>query len=75
MPLSSIKNVNLPTDSLKQLLIHHLQSEDFFNMALYPDLSYTITRVAPYNGSGGVAGANYQVNTMSGDSSPKRLSR
>ncbi|MVM31141.1 YceI family protein [Spirosoma sp. HMF4905] len=73
IPLSSIKNFNLPIDSLKQLLIHHLQSEDFFNMALYPDLSYTITSVAPYDGTVGIAGANYQVNgnlTMLGKTNP-----
>lgn len=73
IPLSSIVNFNLPTDELKQTLVHHLQSADFFNMALHPNLTYTITSVTPYSGTEGVAGANYLVNgnlTMLGISNP-----
>lgn len=62
IPVSSIVNVNLPTDSIKHLLVHHLQGPDFFNMAMHPNLTYTITNVTPYVGTGGVMGANYQVN-------------
>ncbi len=47
MPLSSLVNLNLPTPELKEQLIHHLKTADFFNMALYPDLSFTITSVKP----------------------------
>ncbi len=63
MPLSGLKNFNLPTDSLKELLIHHLQSPDFFNMALHPNLSFKIGAVTGYSGGvpGAVAGANYTV--------------
>ncbi|MXV52901.1 YceI family protein [Pedobacter sp. HMF7647] len=43
MPLSSLQNNNLPTDELKHMLIHHLQSADFFNMALHPEISFVIT--------------------------------
>lgn len=59
MPLSSLKNLNLPTDSLKGVLIHHLKTADFFNMALYPNLSFSIKSVKAYNGS--IPGANYTV--------------
>jgi len=62
IPVSSIVNFNLPTDSIKHVLVHHLQSPDFFNMAMHPNLTYDITSVTPYSGTGGLMGANYQVN-------------
>lgn len=63
IPVSSIINLNLPVDSLKEMLVHHLQSPDFFNMALHPNVKYDITTVAPYSGSnvGDVTGANFLV--------------
>lgn len=63
MPLSSLKNLNLPTDSLKGALIHHLKTADFFNMTLYPNLSFNIKSVKGYTGGtpGAVAGANYTI--------------
>jgi polyisoprenoid-binding protein YceI len=64
IPVSSIVNYNLPTDSVKHLLVHHLQSADFFNMAVHPNITYTITNVTSYSGtsSGSINGANYLVN-------------
>lgn len=62
IPVSSIVNFNLPTDSIKHVLVHHLQSPDFFNMAMHPNLTYDITSVTPYSGTGGLMDANYQVN-------------
>ncbi|WP_138994173.1 YceI family protein [Larkinella sp. C7] len=47
LPLSSLVNINLPTDELKQQLIHHLQSQDFFDMAAYPEIGYKITSLIP----------------------------
>lgn len=47
LPLASLININLPTDELKHQLIHHLQSEDFFNMVAYPEISFKITSVIP----------------------------
>ena len=61
MPLASLVDIDLPTEELKEQLIHHLQSVDFFNMAVNPTITYTITSVRPYSGNEGVAGANYQV--------------
>lgn len=43
MPLSSLINLNLPTAELKDQLIHHLQSTDFFDMAVYPTVAFKIT--------------------------------
>ena len=43
MPLYSLINSNLPTDALKDQLVHHLQSPDFFNMATYPQISFQLT--------------------------------
>lgn len=73
IPVSSIVNFNLPVDSLKHQLVHHLQSPDFFNMALHPNITYTIASVAPYTGSEGVPGATHLISgelTMLGKSNP-----
>jgi len=66
LPLSSILNFNLPTPEIKQELVHHLQSADFFDMALYPDLKFEINSVTAYSGQGDgiVEGANFRVNGM-----------
>ncbi|MCF2446828.1 YceI family protein [Dyadobacter sp. CY345] len=64
IPVSSIINLNLPTDEIKEQLVHHLQSPDFFNMALHPNVRYEITDVLPYSATkeGDVVGANYWIN-------------
>lgn len=72
IPVSSIISTSLP-DSIKPVLVHHLQSVDFFDMALHPSITYTITGIVPYSGSEGLAGANYQVTgilTMLGKTNP-----
>lgn len=63
IPIASIVNFNLPTEELKHALVHHLQSPDFFNMALHPEVKFNITGIASYNGSGEnvIAGANQLV--------------
>lgn len=60
MPLSSLINTNLPPE-LQIELIHHLQSPDFFNMLLYPNVSFTFQQVVPYTGNdpNAVEGANF----------------
>jgi polyisoprenoid-binding protein YceI len=62
IPIASIRNFDLP-DEVKPILLNHLKSADFFNMALYPNASFTISRVTPYNGKAenAIAGANYTV--------------
>ncbi len=73
IPLSSIVNFNLPVDSIKHQLVHHLQSPDFFDMATHPNLTYVIASVSPYTGSEGVPGATHLVSgelTMLGKSNP-----
>ena len=75
LPLASIVNFNLPTDELKHQLVHHLQSADFFNMALHPNVTFEIMSVAPFSGSsaGVVSGANFEVTghlTLLGKSNP-----
>lgn len=71
LPLSTIENENLPTDSLKHVLVHHLQTKDFFNMAFHPELLFEITRVDVSKGD--AAGTNFVVNgqlTMVGVTRP-----
>jgi len=62
IPIASIRNFDLP-EGVKDQLLNHLKSPDFFNLALHPEASFTITRVTPYTGNeaGAIAGANYQV--------------
>ena len=64
IPMSSIVNINLPTEELKHQLVHHLQSPDFFDMALHPNATFNIADIKPYSGSNAddVPGANYLVN-------------
>ena len=79
IPIASIKNFNLP-DQLKPQLLDHLKSPDFFNMALYPEATFTITKIVPYNkkdttavAATTVEGANYLVAgdfTMLGKTNP-----
>ncbi|MGM9509015.1 YceI family protein [Larkinella sp. GY13] len=47
LPLGSLININLPTDELKNQLIHHLQSADFFDMAVYPEIGFRLTSLTP----------------------------
>lgn len=51
LPLISLVNVNLPTDELKTMLITHLQSADFFNMAVNPNVLFKISEVKAGTGS------------------------
>jgi polyisoprenoid-binding protein YceI len=62
IPIASIKNFDLPK-AIKPVLLKHLKSSDFFNAALYPEATFTITRVEPltYAAAGAVAGANVLV--------------
>lgn len=56
MPLISLVNFNLPTDELKNMLITHLQSADFFDMAINPDVLFSITEVMHSDATGGPLG-------------------
>ncbi|GAB3279390.1 hypothetical protein GCM10027347_54070 [Larkinella harenae] len=47
LPLGSLININLPTDELKNQLIHHLQSPDFFDMAVHPEIGFRLTSLTP----------------------------
>jgi hypothetical protein len=62
IPITSIKNFDLPK-AIKPVLLNHLKSEDFFNMALYPEANFSITNVSPLTSSvaGAIAGANALV--------------
>ncbi|WP_215237958.1 YceI family protein [Dyadobacter helix] len=48
VPLSTLVNLNLPTADLKYQLIQHLQSADFFNMLVYPEVRFDLTEIEKY---------------------------
>lgn len=60
IPIASIDNYNLP-EEVKPQLLEHLKSADFFNMALFPNAEFVITKVQPYTGGveDAIEGANY----------------
>lgn len=62
IPIASITNFDLP-DPVKQDLLNHLKSPDFFNLALHPNAEFRITKVTPYSKADttAIAGANYLV--------------
>jgi polyisoprenoid-binding protein YceI len=59
IPISSITDFDLP-EEVKPVLLNHLKSADFFNMALYPEAKFNITSVQPYSGTdqNAIDGAN-----------------
>jgi polyisoprenoid-binding protein YceI len=74
IPIVSIKNFNLP-DAVKNDLLNHLKSADFFDIALHPNASFTLSRVSDYigNGTGAIEGANQYITgdfTMIGKTLP-----
>lgn len=63
IPIASLTVLNLDGPPKEQFL-HHLQSEDFFNVVKYPDATFSITTVTPYTATGAateIASANYMV--------------
>jgi polyisoprenoid-binding protein YceI len=76
IPVASIKNFDLPK-AVKPVLLKHLKSEDFFNLARYPEARFTITAVTAVTpltqAAGAVAGANATVTgdfTLLGNTHP-----
>ena len=69
LPLLSLINLNLPTDALKDQLIHHLQSPDFFDMADYPQIGFTLTSLTPDPSVPGVSQATGEL-TLLGKTNP-----
>ncbi|MFD2512248.1 YceI family protein [Pontibacter locisalis] len=70
IPIASIENFDLP-DHIKPVLLEHLKSPDFFNLALHPTAFFKITKVQEL--TNGAAGTNYTVTgdfTMLGQTHP-----
>jgi polyisoprenoid-binding protein YceI len=61
IPIASITNFDLP-EEVKPILLNHLKSADFFNMAIYPEATFNITDVQAY--TGGEPTAIAQANTL-----------
>jgi polyisoprenoid-binding protein YceI len=51
MPISSIKNFNIENLDVREQLLNHLKSPDFFNMALHPEAKFVISSVDPVEAS------------------------
>ncbi|MBO9595766.1 MAG: YceI family protein [Niabella sp.] len=48
IPIASIRDFDLE-DPLKEQLLTHLKSADFFNLPVYPEARFQITEVQPYH--------------------------
>lgn len=74
IPIASIENFDLQ-NPVKQQLLDHLKSADFFNMAVHPNARFQFTKCEPYNGNDeeAISGANYLLTgnfTMLGQTHP-----
>ena len=77
IPITSITNDDLP-DTTKPQLLNHLKSEDFFNVALYPNAGFKILEITDYKGEEGnaIEGANKLITgdfTMLGETNRIRF--
>lgn len=63
IPIASISNYDLP-DSLKVQLLGHLQSPDFFHVALHPNAVFKLTNAVALSetDTAALAGYNYRIN-------------
>ena len=74
IPITSIRNYDLPDDQ-KELLLADLKGTNFFNVAVHPKAEFHITSVTAYKGGDAtvVEGANYLITgdfSMIGQSHP-----
>jgi polyisoprenoid-binding protein YceI len=60
LDMDSIVNFNLQDDSLRQVLIDHLKSDDFFFVEQFPDVNFSLVRAQPIVHAR-PGSANYQV--------------
>lgn len=62
IPIASIRNFDLE-DPLKEQLLTHLKSADFFNLLVYPEARFQITATQPYQQKDATAidGANVLI--------------
>jgi polyisoprenoid-binding protein YceI len=62
IPIASIEDFDLQ-EPVKTELLNDLKSANFFNLAVHPNASFHITKMAPYTGAdtSAIAGANYLV--------------
>ncbi|MBX3254867.1 MAG: YceI family protein [Chitinophagaceae bacterium] len=58
IPIASISNFDLTNEAEREQLLTHLKSPDFFNMVVYPDAKFHITKVEEYKD------ASSSANTM-----------
>ena len=49
--MSTIRNDDVQNAGMRNRLVDHLKSEDFFYVEKYPSANFTITKVSPYAGS------------------------
>lgn len=48
IPIASISNFDLTDPAIREQLLSHLKSPDFFNMAVHPNAEFHITKVEAY---------------------------
>lgn len=55
IPIASISNFDLTDPAEREALLNHLKSPDFFNMLVYPDAKFHITKVEAYKDASSTA--------------------
>ncbi len=58
--MKSIKNLDLEDESLRAVLESHLNSEDFFHTALFPEARFTLKKAVPLHNSWGMPNFHIQ---------------
>lgn len=49
IPITSITNFDLTNPDVQKQLLDHLKNPDFFNMAVYPNATFHVTKAEPYS--------------------------
>ncbi|GAB3424492.1 YceI family protein [Niabella aquatica] len=55
IPIASISNFDLTDPAVREQLLNHLKSPDFFNLAVHPDAKFHIAKVEPYSNASSAA--------------------
>jgi len=50
LDMSSIENTDIPDAELREMLVRHLKSDDFFDVEKFPEAAFRLTKIEPLDG-------------------------